>query len=131
MILSQYGVSSAIIASSSNNVLIDSGAANHVFKTKTLFTQWDNNFDPRSVTLVMADGTICNNIRGKGTVKVHLTDSATTQHEIILKNVFYMPSLNHEGIVSVRQANEEGIRFNFDEKISHMIIGKIKIPLQV
>ena len=131
MILSQYGVSPSIITSSSNKVLIDSGAANHVFKTKTSFYEWDNNFDPSSVTLIMADGTICSNIRGKGTVKVHLTDSAATQHEIILKNVFYMPSLNHEGIVSVRQANEDGIRFNFDEEISQMIIGKIKVPLQV
>ena len=131
VILSQYGVSSDIIASTSNNVLIDSGAASHVFKTKTVFTQWDNNFDPRSVALVMADGTICSNIRGKGTVKIHLTDSSATQHQIILKNVFYMPSLNHQGIVSVRQANLEGIRFGFNEKVSHMIIGKVKIPLQV
>ena len=131
MILSHYSVSSNIIASSSNNVLIDSGAANHVFKTKTVFTQWDNNFDPRSVALVMADGTICSNIRGKGTVKVHLTDSSDTHHQIILKNVFYMPSLNHLGIISVRQANLEGIRFDFNEKVSHMIIDKVQIPLRV
>ena len=75
------------------DILIDSGAAAHVFKDETQFISWDTDFDPKSVTFIMADGTQCSNTVGKGTASLHLsTKTSGERQQIILKEVYFIPT---------------------------------------
>ena len=99
--LSQLKVTNDGIQAKTPDILIDSGAAAHVFKDEAQFTSWETDFDPKSVTFIMADGTQCSNIVGKGTVTIHLsTKTSGEKQQITLKEVYFMLTLNHSGIIS-------------------------------
>ena len=114
------------------DILIDSGAAAHVFKDEAQFISWDTDFDPKSVTFIMADGTQCSNIVGKGTVSLQLsTKTSGERQQIILKEVYFMPTLNHSGIISVKSGMEQGILFRFVREGSYMKVNGFIFPFSI
>ena len=72
--LNKLEVNEAIAKAKSPNILIDSGAAAHVFKHEDQFISWDSDFNPESVTIVMADGTP----QKKGAKKKELDNDETS-----------------------------------------------------
>ena len=56
-------------------MLIDSDASTHVFKNQSYFTFLENNFNPKRVSIVLADGTVCREVKGKGNVTFTLISS--------------------------------------------------------
>ena len=130
-VLAQYHVSAAIIQGSSPGIIVDSGSAVHVFKDPSLFSEWDRSFDAQTVSLILADGTVCSNIKGKGTVILSVTDSSGTRQEVKLLDCLFMPSLNHSGIISVERGIDQNIQFHFNRRGSHMLIDNIKYPFLI
>ena len=130
--LSQLKVTNDGIQAKTPDILIDSGAAAHVFKDEAQFTSWETDFDPKSVTFIMADGTQCSNIVGKGTVTIHLsTKTSGEKQQITLKEVYFMPTLNHSGIISVRSGMEQGISFTFVQEGSYMEVNDFIFPFSI
>ena len=112
--LNKLGVNEAGAKAQSPDILIDSGAAAHVFKHEDQFISWDKDFDPTSITFIMADGTKCSNVKGRGTVSLYLsTATKGDKQQAILYNVYFMPSLNHSGIISIQCGMMQDMAFHF------------------
>ena len=95
-----------------------------------MFTHWDNTFTPGEVRIVLADGRICQDIKGKGSVTIETTDADGRPHNIYLQEALYMPSCDHTGILSVRKAMASGATFHFIQDDSYMVSpDKVKVPL--
>ena len=124
----QIGISVALWRNSSHLILIDSGASAHIFKDKSYFTSFDRNFDPNSVCVILADGTVCNNITAKGTIRITLNTSKGAKKQVTLDNVYLMPTLNHKGIISVRSGIKQGHAYNFGPDNSYVSIEGDKCP---
>ena len=90
----------------------------HIFNNPSLFTEWDNNFIIGSITIVLADGTKCSDIQGRGKASVSVTSDDGITVTIVLKDALYMPTLQHSGIISVTHAIKEGKVFHFETKSS-------------
>ena len=95
-------VSVALWGESSHLILIDTGASAHIFSDKSYFTSFDNNFDPSSVRVILADGTECRNITAKGEVTLTLNTSTGAKKQVTFTDVYLLPSLKHKGIISVK-----------------------------
>ena len=122
-----YNVSSATINSKqSNGFLIDSGSSIHLFRDESLFTSWDTEFDPDSVKIILADGRVCNDIRGKGCVTIEVNDDTGNPHAIKLSDALYMPTCDHAGIISVKRGIACGDGFHFLHNNCYMVHGGLK-----
>ena len=128
-VMQSFGINSSIIGHVNGGILIDSGSSVHLFRDESAFTSWDNNFDPNSVKIILADGTICSDIKGKGTVEIEVTDDTGNPHVIKLSGVLFMPSCEHTGIISVNRGMEAKIEFHFVKGDCYLINNGIKIPL--
>ena len=113
-------------------IIIDSGSTTHVFKRAHFFTNWDKNFDPNHCTIMLASGNVSNKILGRGTVEIRVIDSNNQAKLIRLLNVLYMPSLNHEGLISTKQlmAQQKAKFMLDDDEGSFMILEGYRIPLR-
>ena len=113
-------------------IIVDSGSTTHVFKKAHFFTNWDKNFDPNHCTIMLASGNVSNKILGRGTVEIRVLDSQNQSKIIRLLNVLYMPSLNHEGLISTKQLMaQQKAKFTLDDdEGSFMILEGYKIPLR-
>ena len=128
--LRYYKVSSATLnGKTSNGILIDSGSSVHLFRDETAFTSWDTDFDPDSIEIILADGRICNDIRGRGRVTIEVNDATGNPHTIMLNDALYMPTCDHAGIISVKRGIASGDEFHFLPNNCYMVNGGIKIPL--
>ena len=123
-----YGINSSILSKNSG-ILVDSGSSVHLFKNESVFTSWDNNFNPNSVKIVLADGTTSSDIKGKGTVEINVTDATGKNHSIKLNNVLFMPSLEHTGIISVERCMDANIEVHFIKGDCYLMNNGTKIPL--
>ena len=121
-------ISTALWGNSSQKILIDSGASANIFSDNSYFTSYDRNFDPTSVSIVLADGTVCNNITAKGKVKLTLNTSKGAKIQVTLDDVYLMPTLNHKGIISVKSGIKQGHAYNFGPKYSYVCIEGVKCP---
>ena len=79
----------------------------------------------------MADGTVCDDIKGKGNVVIATYDSQGKPYKINLQGVLYMPSCDHTGIISVNRVTESGGSVHFVHNGSYMIYNGVKIPLML
>ena len=103
-------------------ILIHTGVSAHIFKNKSFVTSFDSNFDPESVSVILADGTVCNNITGKGTIQLTLDTSTGAKKQVTFTNVYLMPTLNHKGIISVKCGIKQGHAYNFGARTSYVLI---------
>ena len=108
---------------------MDSGASCHLFKNESAFVHWDTTFNPKNVSIVLADGSICSGVKGKGTIEIEVHDIHNKPHKIRLNEVLFYPSCGHTGIISVHRAMDEQIEFHFMKENSFMINNGIQIPL--
>ena len=77
----------------------------------------------------MADGTQCSNVKGRGTVSLYLsTATKGDKQQVILNNVYFMPSLNHSGIISVQCGMMQDMAFHFKKGCSHMEVNDVIYP---
>ena len=91
--MQHWVVTAATIAAKiEKGILIDSGSTVHIFSREEMFTHWDNTFTPGEVRIVLADGRICQDIKGKGSVTIENTDANGRLHNIYLQEALYMPS---------------------------------------
>ena len=129
--LQHWEVSATTIATKSDKgILIDSGSTVHIFSREDMFTTWDATFTPGDVKIVLADGRICQDIKGRGSVIIKTTGADGRPHSICLQEALYMPSCDHTGILSVRKAMSSGATFHFIQDGSYMISpDKVKVPL--
>ena len=97
---------------------MDSGASCHLFKNESAFIYWDTTFNPKNVSIVLADGSICSGVKGKGTIKIEVEvhDIHNKPHKIRLNEVLFYPSCGHTGIISVHRAMDEQIEFPLHER---------------
>ena len=86
--MQSFGINASVIGHVNGGILIDSGSSVHLFRDESAFTSWDNNFDPNSVKIILADGTICSDIKGKGTVEIEVTDDTGNPHVIKLRTEY-------------------------------------------
>ena len=114
---------------SGNGVIVDSGASVHLFKCESDFISWDTSFNPSNVSIILADGSTCSGIKGKGSVEIEVNDILGKPHTIRLNEVLFYPSCGHTGIISVRRALDDSIEFHFKKENSFMINNEIQIPL--
>ena len=84
-------------------VIVDSGSSTHVFKRPSYFVNWDHNFNIANCIIKLAAGKATNVVRGRGTVELRLLNNHNQTTIIRLLNALYIPSLNHEGIISTKQ----------------------------
>ena len=125
-----YKVSSATLNGKSNNgFLVDSGSSVHLFRDETAFTSWDTDFDPDTIKIILADGRVCNEIRGKGCVTIEVKDATGNAHTIMLKDALYMPKCDQAGIISLKRGIACGDEFRFLPENNYMVHGTKKIPL--
>ena len=114
-----------------SGIIVDSGSTTHVFKKAHYFINWDRNFDPSQYTVMLASGNVSDKILGRGTVEIKLLDCDNQCKVVRLLNALYMPSLNHEGLISTKQClAQQGAQFWLDTGDSYMIIEGAKIPLR-
>ena len=77
----------------------------------------------------MADGTKCSNVKGKGTVSLQLSTAIRGEkQQVVLTEVYFMPSLNHAGIISVRCGMQQDMSFIFAKGCSHMKVKDVCFP---
>ena len=101
-------------------LIVDSGATSHLCFDESKFISFDQNFKPETHYIELADGTRCNNVvEGRGDCNVQLRDNKGVCHDILLKNVLYVPSYG-QNIFSVQSATDMGASVHFDRTNAHM-----------
>lgn len=101
--------------------MVDCGATSHILIEKNDFTKFDENFDPKSHYMELADGARMNNVALKrGDAKVLLLDVEGKCISIILKKALFIPSYP-ESIISVQAATTDGTRVIFQKGQNELI----------
>ena len=108
----------ALWKQTSTLILVDTGASAHIFANKSHFTSFDSSFQSGSVRIILADGTECNGITGKGEVTLTLKTNTGANKQVTFKNVYLLPNLNHAGIISVKSSIKQGHAYNFNANYS-------------
>ena len=94
-------------ASAENDMLVDCGATSHIVNDESKFVEFQEDFNPKSHNIELADGKVSNNLAEKrGTVKIHIQDENNVTREVFLQNTLYIPSFPQE-IFSVKAACEK------------------------
>ena len=110
---------------------MDSGSTTHVFKRPSYFINWDRNFNISNCIIKLASGKVTNLVKGRGTVELRLLNNHNQSTVIRLINALYMPSLNHEGIISSKQCiRQQKAEFSLKDVGSYMFIEGQLIPLK-
>ena len=77
------------------NILVDSGASVTILNNKTLFTEFDQNFNPKNTFIEMADGSRKTNIVvARGNASIHLFDINGISRSIKVHNALLIPSFS-------------------------------------
>ena len=91
-----------------DDILVDTGATAHIINDKSLFTQFDKDFDGSSHSLSLADGRTCGGIaKGRGQIALKLRDSNGIVQTGTLDKVLYIPDFP-TNIFSVSAALNSG-----------------------
>ena len=102
-------------------VLVDTGATSHIISDKDKFIRYDENFDPKTHYIELADGSRSNNVvKAKGDASVTVCDSKGVSHDIVLTNALYVPSYGQD-IFSVHSATERGASVNFYPDVAQLV----------
>ena len=98
------------------NILVDSGASVTILNNKTLFTEFDQNFNPKNTFIEMADGSRKTNIVvARGNASIHLFDINGISRSIKVHNALLIPSFS-KNILSVAEAIKQNFKFNFNRE---------------
>ena len=102
-------------------LLVDSGCTSHIVCDKEKFVKFDEDFDPSSNYIVLADNTRSNNVvQGRGEAKICLQNRNGKQCEVTLHDALYIPSYK-QNIFSVQAATGKGATVNFANNSSELI----------
>lgn len=96
---------------------MDTGATSHIINDSSKFINFDDNFDPSTHFMELADGSKSNVVLGKGNAKVKLYDVRGNLHEVKLYNALYIPSY-HQNIFSVSAEVGRGGSVNLGKQVS-------------
>ena len=97
------------------DILLDTGASIHIMCNDKYFSKFNQTFIPETNFLEMADGSKSNKlIKGRGTVKIPVTDIHGTNHYITFENCLYVPSFR-KNIVSVNLAIKSNYKFEIND----------------
>ena len=83
-----------------SKLLVDTGATSHIINDSSKFVSFDNNFNPNSHFIELADGSKANVVLGKGNVMVKLFDIKGNVQDVMLSDALYIPSYS-QNIFSV------------------------------
>ena len=104
-----------------NGLLVDCGATTHIVNDLSRFISFDENFDPKSHVIELADCSKVNNIAlNRGSACVSLIDSNGNKRDGILENALYVPSFK-QNIFSVQAATEKGASVEFGKEFAKLI----------
>ena len=104
-----------------NKLLVDCGATSHIVCDADKFVSFNDNFDPTSHYIELADGSRSNNlVYGRGDANVVLVDCKGESHDVLLKNALCIPSYKQD-IFSVRSAVDQGVAVSFSPKGSELV----------
>ena len=110
-----------IIYKNCDNLLVDCGATSHIINDQNKFIKFDNNFDPKSHFIELADSSRSNNVvKGRGDATVGVYDNKGVKHNFILKDALLIPSYKQD-IFSVQAAVEKGAIVNFSKDDSQLV----------
>ena len=99
------------------NLLIDTGATSHIITDRSMFLNFDEQFDPSNHFIELADGSKANVVVGRGNAKVKLYDINGSAQDVMLNNALYIPSYK-QNILSVPAAVNGGASINLDQQVS-------------
>ena len=97
------------------NLLVETGATSHIINDSSKFINFDNNFDPSTHFMELADGNKSNVVLGKGNAKLY--DVRGNLHDVMFYNVLYIPSYN-QNIFSVSAEVGRGGSVNLSKQVS-------------
>ena len=75
-----------------SKLLVDTGATSHIINDSSKFVSFDNNFNPNSHLIELADGSKANVVLGKGNAMVKLFDVRGNVQDVMLSDALYIPS---------------------------------------
>ena len=101
-----------------SNLLVDTGATSHIINDSSKFVSFDNNFDPKSHFIELADGSKANVVLGKGDALVKLFDVKGNLQNLMLKDALYIPTYN-QNIFSVSAEMDRGGSINIGKRVSN------------
>ena len=93
------------------NLLIDTGATSHIITDRSMFLNFDEQFDPSNHFIELADSSKANVVVGRGNAKVKLYDIHGSAQDVMLNNALYIPSYK-QNILSVPAAVNGGGGFH-------------------
>jgi hypothetical protein len=99
------------------NLLVDTGATSHIINDSSKFINFDDNFDPSTHFMELADGSKSNVVLGKGNARVKLFDVRGNMHDVMLYNALYIPSYS-QNIFSVSAEVGRGGTVNLGKQVS-------------
>ena len=103
-----------------NKIMVDCGATSHIVTKKHLLSNVDNQFDPLSHKIELADGTKSSVVKLKGDASVSLMDENDIVRKTSLQKALYIPSFPHD-IFSVQSAVNSGATITFRPDSADMI----------
>lgn len=102
-------------------LLVDCGATSLIISDKSEFVRFDNNFDPSSHFIELADGSRTNNlVFGRGDASVILSEVNGQTHTVSLKDALCVPTYKQD-IFSVQAATDEGVSVMFNPHDAELI----------
>ena len=101
-----------------SNLLVDTGATSHIINDSSKFASFDNNFDPNSHFIELADGSKANVVLGKGNALVKLFDVNGNVQNVMLRDALYIPTYN-QNIFSVSAGMDHGGSINIGKQVSN------------
>ena len=112
-------------------LLVDSGATTHIVTDKSKFIEFDGNFKPVDHVIELADGSRTRCVaQGRGDASVKLYDVNGNLHDVVMKNVLYVPSYNSD-IFSVQSATDKGATVVFAPNYAEWIAGDGKAKFNI
>ena len=108
------------INTKNHSMLVDCGATTHILNDKSMFINFEDNFDAKGHVIELADGSRTNNVvLGKGNAQVVLHDMKGHPHNVMLRNALCVPSYKQD-IFSVQAATNAGTTFTFEPNVTLM-----------
>ena len=105
-----------------SSMLVDTGATSHIVNSNSEFVKFDENFNPESHFLEMADGRKVNGLAlEKGIISVNLTKETGEKCNATLHDTLYIPSFPQE-IFSVTSATKHGAVVKFESDSGEVVI---------
>ena len=105
----------------SSALLVDSGATSHLLSDVSKFISFDENFDPKSHYIELADNSrVAGTVKARGDAKVSLCDVNGIVHEVTLKNALLVPSFKQE-IFSVDSATKSNASVKFHKNHGELV----------